>query len=187
MSEPTFMTLAELESRLDEICLSPKNDGALELIVRRPQTDKREILPEATLDVVEGLMGDNWKARGSSSTPDQSANPDMQITVMNSRVIALLARDKARWPLAGDQLFIDLHLGIDHLPPGTQLGIGSAIIEISAPPHTGCKKFLARFGPEALQFVNSPEGRQLRLRGLNARIVRSGVIRVGDRAKKLAL
>jgi MOSC domain-containing protein YiiM len=105
---------------------------------------------------------------------------------MDSRVIALIARgDKSRWPLAGDQLFIDLHLGQDHLPPGTQLAIGSAVIEITAPPHTGCKKFLARFGQDALQFVNSPLGKELRLRGLNARIVRSGVIHSGDRARKL--
>jgi MOSC domain-containing protein YiiM len=99
---------------------------------------------------------------------------------MNSRVIALLAGDKERWPLAGDQLYVDLDLSVDNLPPGTRLNFGSAVVEVSDRPHTGCKKFAARFGLDALQFVNSPQGKQLRLRGLHARVVQPGVIRVGD-------
>ena len=186
MSEPIHKTLAELESGMEEILRSPMDDGVLKLIVRRPQTGEREILPAAELDVSEGLIGDNWITRGNSSTPPQPPKLDMQLTVMNSRVIALLAREKNRWPLAGDQLFVDLNLSVETMPPGTQLGVGAAIIEITAPPHTGCKKFMARFGPDAVQFVNSPVGKQLRLRGLNARVVRSGVIRVGDKAKRLS-
>jgi hypothetical protein len=186
MKEAAHLTTAELESGLAEIRQSPKDEGILELIVRRPRTGEREILQMAELDATEGLIGDSWKTRGSSSTPDKSPNRDMQLTLMNSRVIALLAREKSRWPLAGDQLFIDLDLSIDALPPGTQLALGSAVIEITAAPHTGCKKFTARFGMEAVQFVNSPMGKRLRLRGLNARIVRSGVISVGDRIKRIS-
>ncbi|HXJ76584.1 MAG TPA: MOSC domain-containing protein, partial [Candidatus Dormibacteraeota bacterium] len=132
-----------------------------------------------------GLIGDNWKARGSRSTPDGSANPEMQLNVMNARVIELLAQDKERWALAGDQLFVDFDLSQINAPPGTRLALGSTVIEISALPHTGCQKFRARFGPAALRFVNSPEGRQLRLRGVNARIIQPGVVRVGDVVKKL--
>jgi hypothetical protein len=178
-------TNEELEAGLNEIRESPKETGWLRLIVRRPQTEKREVLEEAHLDLAEGLVGDNWKERGSSRTPDRSANPDMQLTVMNVRVIALLAREKELWPWAGDQLFVDLDLSAENLPAGTQLALGSAVIEVTAPPHTGCRKFEARFGTEALKFVNSPEGKALRLRGLNAKIVRPGTIRVGDAAKKL--
>ncbi|HZV36794.1 MAG TPA: MOSC domain-containing protein, partial [Verrucomicrobiae bacterium] len=130
----------------------------------------------------DGLAGDNWKLRGSS---EKAPNPAMQITVMNSRAIALVAGDKSNWPLAGDQLYVDLDLSIDNLPPGAQLAIGAAIIEISPHPHTGCKKFLARFGEDAVQFVNSPQGKQLWLRGLNARIVQPGTIRIGDKVRKL--
>jgi MOSC domain-containing protein YiiM len=173
--------MAELEAGLDEIRRSPKDGGLLEMIVRRPRTGEREILEAAELDLKEGLVGDNWKARGSSGTPDGSPHPELQLTLMNSRVIALVAREKARWPLAGDQLFIDLDLSAENLPPGTQLNLGSAVIEITACPHTGCKKFVERFGSEAVKFVNSPGGNQLHLRGLNARIVRPGIIRAGEK------
>lgn len=179
------MTLAELEAGLDAIRQSPKEAGVLELIVRRPKSGEREVLPEGTLDLAEGLVGDNWRSRGSSTTRDGSANPDFQITLMNSRVIALVAQAKDRWRLAGDQLFIDLDLSAENLPPGTQLAIGSAVLEMTPPPHTGCKKFKARFGEDALRFVNSPLGRQLQLRGVNATVIGPGVIRIGDRVKKL--
>lgn len=179
------LTLAELEAGLDEIRRSPRNSGALEMITRRPRTGEREILEVAELSVTDGLAGDNWRTRGDSGAPDWSANPELQLTLMNSRVIALMAREKARWPLAGDQLFIDLDLSADNLPPGTQLSMGSAIIEITAYPHTGCKKFVARFGPDAMKFVNSTNGKRLGLRGLNARILKSGMIRVGEMASVL--
>jgi hypothetical protein len=185
MAEAKHLTMAELEAGLDEIHRSPKDGGVLELIVRRPQSNEREILNEAELSREEGLVGDDWKSRGSSHTADGSADPEMQLTIMNSRVIALLAGDKERWPLAGDQLFVDMDLSDENLPPGTRLAIGSAVIEITEPPHTGCKKFMTRFGLDALKFVNSSEGRQLHLRGINARVAESGRVRTGDVARKV--
>ena len=157
----------------------------MELIVRRAQTDVREILDEAELDLDAGLVGDNWSTRRSGSTADGLANPDRQLTIMNARVIALVAQEKERWPLAGDQLFIDLDLSTSNVPPGTRLALGSAMIEVTAPPHIGCKKFSGRFGVEALRFINSPEGKQLQLRGVNAKVVQPGLIRVGDMARKM--
>jgi hypothetical protein len=180
-----YLTTEELEAGLEDIYLSPKNDGRIEMIVRRPEVEKREILLEAKLDLVEGLVGDNWKARGSMSTPDGSAHPEMQINIMNSRVIKLLAQEKERWQLAGDQLFIDMDLSVENLPAGTRLELGSAVLEVTAKPHTGCKKFAARFGQEAIKFVNSPLGKELHLRGINARVVQSGVIQTGDIVKKI--
>lgn len=181
----THLTMEALEVGVAAVYQSPKDDGVLQLIVRRPQTEEREILEEGTLDLVEGLVGDNWRTRGSSRTVDGSAHPDMQLNIMNSRMIELVAQDKGRWHLAGDQLFLDLDLSEENLPPGTRLALGSAIIEVTAEPHTGCKKFVARFGADAMKFVNSPVGKQLRLRGLNAKVVQPGIIRLGDRAKKL--
>jgi hypothetical protein len=177
--------MEELEAGLDEIRRSPKDGGVLELIVRRPLVDAREVLEEGELHLSEGLVGDSWKLRGSSRTPDGSAHPDMQLNVMNARAIALVARERHRWPLAGDQLYVDLDLSDENLPPGTRLSIGSAVIEVTPQPHTGCKKFVSRFGLDAMKFVNSPVGRRLRLRGLNARVVRPGRVRVGDAVKKL--
>jgi MOSC domain-containing protein YiiM len=175
----------ELEAGLENILLAPRDDGSLELIVRRPGVGQREALAVGELDPAEGLVGDNWKVRGSPRTPDGSAHPDKQINIMSSRVIALVAQEKGRWQLAGDQLFIDLDLSDDNLPPGTRLAIGSSVIEVTDQPHTGCKKFEQRFGQDAMQFVNSPLGKRLHLRGINARIVQRGVIRVGDVVRKL--
>ena len=179
------LTMEELEAGLDEIRRAPKDEGVLRLIVRRPQIEEREVLQEGELHPVEGLVGDCWKTRGSSSTADGSAHPDMQLNIMNARVIALVAQDKDRWQLAGDQLYIDMDLSAENLPAGTQLAIGSAVIEVTPPPHTGCKKFVSRFGLDAMKFVNSAVGRELHLRGINARVIQPGVIRVGQVAKKL--
>lgn len=179
------LTTAELEAGIATIAQAPKDGGVLALIVRRPQSEDREVLTEGQLDLVEGLVGDNWRTRGSSRTADGSAHPDMQLNIMNARAIDLIAQDKERWQLAGDQLFLDMDISAENLPPGTRLALGSAIIEVTPEPHTGCKKFVARFGLDAMLFVNSPVGKALRLRGLNAKVVQPGVIRVGDVAKKL--
>jgi hypothetical protein len=185
MADATPMAAAELAAGLKQIQDAPKDDGILEMIVRRPQVDERAVTAEGDLDPGCGLLGDSWKVRYNSRSPDGLPDPDKQITVMNSRAIALIARTKERWPLAGDQLFVDMDLGITNLPAGTRIAIGSAIIEVTPAPHTGCQKFLARFGLDAHKFVNSPLGRQLNLRGINARVIRAGTIRVGDLAKKL--
>jgi len=185
MADAKHLTMAELEAGLDAIRESPKDEGFIAMIVRRPKVDAREVLEEGELDLVEGLVGDTWKVRRSSRTPDGAAHPDMQLNIMNARVIALLAREKDRWSLAGDQLFIDMDVSSENLPPGTRLALGSAVIEVTDQPHTGCKKFEARFGLDALKFVNSPLGRQLQLRGLNAKVTQPGVIRVGDFVKKI--
>jgi hypothetical protein len=185
MVEVVHLTTEALEAGLDEIRRSPKDSGELKLIVRRPQTEAREVLEQGELTLADGLAGDNWKTRGSTRTPDGSAHPDMQLNIINARLIALLAQSAERWQLAGDQLVLDLDLSRANLPPGARLALGSAIIEITAQPHTGCHKFASRFGVEALKFVNSPLGRELCLRGVNARVVQEGVIRVGDVARKL--
>lgn len=179
------LTMTELEGGMDYIRQSPKESGVLRMIVRRPRDDEREVVESAELELSEGLVGDNWKARGSKHMPDGSANPNAQITVMNARAIELVAQGQKRWSLAGDQLFIDMDLGDENLPAGTQLAIGSAIIEVTAQPHTGCRKFSDRFGVDAMKFVNSPEGKRLRLRGVNARVVHAGSLHVGDVVKKL--
>ena len=179
------LTISELEAGLDEIGRAPKDGGAVEMIVRRPEIGEREILQEGALDLVDGLVGDSWKIRSSKRTTDGTPHPDMQLNLMNSRVVALLAQDPGRWPLAGDQLYVDLDLSEGNLPVGTRLTIGSAVIEVTAEPHTGCAKFVERFGVDATKFVNSRERKHLHLRGINARVVRPGAVRVGDTVTKL--
>jgi MOSC domain-containing protein YiiM len=181
----SHVTAEELEAGVDDIGRAPADEGSVELIVRRPEVGEREVLDEALLDVEEGLVGDGWRSRGSRRTADGSAHPDMQLTLMNARAIALIARDRDRWPLAGDQLYVDFDLSVDNLPAGTRLAIGEAVIELTEVPHTGCAKFSARFGTDALKFVNKSPGRELRLRGANARIVEPGTVRVGDAVSKI--
>jgi MOSC domain-containing protein YiiM len=175
---------SELEAGLGHVRAAPREEGTVELIVRRPAVDEREVVTEAELDVDDGLVGDNWRARGRSGGR-RPPNPDTQITVMRSRAVARAAGERDRWPLAGDQLYVDLDLSGENLPPGTRLAIGTAVIEVTAEPHTGCKKFAARFGLETLEAFNSPEGRALNLRGINTRVLQPGAVRVGDAVRKL--
>jgi len=177
----------ELEAGLDDLRAAPKERGRLELIARRPQNTVREVLDVAVLDRRGGLVGDNWLARGSRLTPDGRADAAKQLTLMNARATALVAGPRDRWALAGDQLYVDFDLSEANIGPGTELAIGPVLIEISDLPHLGCAKFATRFGIDALRFVNSPAGRSLRLRGVNARIVRPGTIRTGDPVRKVAV
>ncbi len=169
---------------LGQIRGSPQDNGRLVLIVRRPAIGERERPAEAVLDRAAGLAGDNWLARGSTSTPDGSADWQRQVTVMNARVAELVAGGTDRMPLAGDQLYLDLDLSVGNLPPGSLVAVGQAVLEVSEAPHLGCAKFVERFGAEAMRFVNSRLGRQLRLRGMNARVVVPGAVRLGDLAVK---
>lgn len=177
--------LTGLEESLDHMREAPADGGTVELIVRRPAEDEREVLTEAYLDAHDGLEGDTWRARGSRHTPDGGPNPEAQLTLMNARAAAAIAGERERWALAGDQIYVDLDISRANLPPGSRVQIGSAVIEFSEAPHTGCAKFSARFGNDALRFVNSPTGRELRLRGANCRVVKAGTVRAGDAIRKL--
>jgi hypothetical protein len=168
---------AELLAALPTIERSPRERGTVELIVRRPRKGQREVLDAARLDVDEGLVGDRW-ALGKRRRVEQ-------LTVINSRLVALLAQTRDRWPLAGDQLYVDFDLSAEHLPPGTRVAIGAAEIEVSPEPHMGCRLFAERYGRDAQRFVGSEVGLALQLRGINAWVVESGEVRVGDDVRAL--
>jgi hypothetical protein len=178
------LTMAEIEAAVAEAGPSPADNGSLEMIVIRPEDEQRQVLDQAQLDPEEGLIGDNWRARGSRRTDDGGAHPDMQITLMNSRIIGTLAGDRDRWPLAGDQLFVDIDVSSENLPVGQRFTVGEALLEITAIPHTGCAKFTERYGSAAIRYVNSPEGRAARRRGVYAKVIRAGSIRTGDKVEK---
>ena len=181
-------TTDELEAALDQLRGSPSDEGVVELIVRRPAVDERELLDEAELSAEVGVVGDTWRDRGSRHTPDGSAETNRQLTIMNARAIALFAGDdRTRWAEAGDQLFVDINLSDDNLPAGSRLQLGTAVVEVTAEPHNGCAKFAERFGIDAARFVNSPPGKELHLRGINVRVVQGGTVRAGDLAKKVSV
>src|SRR5919204_1191244 len=177
--EAVAATVDHLEAGLDDVRAAPSDEGTVELVVRRPSVDEREMLDEGDLDPAGGLVGDSWSRRG------RSPNPKAQLTLMNARATALVAGERERWPLAGDQLYVDLDLSGANLPPGTRLAIGSAIVEVTDGPHLGCGKFTARYGADARDLVNSPGGVALNRRGINTRIVQSGTVRRGDVVRKL--
>ncbi len=183
LSAMRHVELAALEAGVAEIRRSPTEAGSVELIVCRPAENEREVLSSAQLDPVEGLVGDCWRTRGSRAT-DGAAHRDLQLTLMSARAAALVARTRDRWALAGDQLYVDLDLSAANLPAGTRLAVGSAVIEVTSQPHHGCGKFAKRFGVDALRFVNSDIGRELNLRGVNAKIVTAGTLRTGDAIRK---
>jgi hypothetical protein len=185
MTTGRHLSTEELVQGLDTILQSPKDEGALQLIVRRPEVDQRESIATGRLDISESLVGDNWRERGSRHMPDGAADPDMQLNIMNARVAEVVANGLERRKLAGDQLYLDMDLSSGNLPPGTRLALGEAIVEVTEPPHTACKKFAARFGTEAVVFVNSGLGKTQNFRGICAKVVQSGDIHVGDIARKV--
>ena len=178
--DPFHQPLEVLESKLDWIREAPRDEGILQLIVRRPESGAREEMKSADLSLTEGLVGDSWNARPSRRSADGGPHPDMQLNIMSARAADAVASAADRWSLAGDQLFVDMDLSEESLPPGTLLEIGDAVIEVTAEPHTGCANFSRRFGAGARKFVNSEAGSALKLRGINAKVVQPGTITVGD-------
>ena len=168
---------------LADIAAAPRGRGTLVRIVRRPGPGEREIVDEARLDTVHGLEGDDWFTRGSSRTPDGSANPHSQVTLISTRVLRAIEPDQSRWPLAGDQLYVDFDLSIDALPAGSRIAVGEAVLVVSEQPHTGCAKFSDRFGVDALRWISTPEGKARRMRGMNTRVLVAGIVRAGDEVR----
>lgn len=170
----SVIDMVDLRAALPRLAASPRDVGTVELIVRRPVVDQREVMPSAHITAGHGMDGDRWGSRERRAT-------HTEITLMNARSVDLLAGGEVgRWPLAGDQLYVDFDLSIEHLPPGARIRVGSVLLEVSDRPHTGCTKFSARFGDAALEFVNSEEGLALRLRGMNTRVIEGGTVETGD-------
>ena len=178
-------TTTDLDAALPLVTSAPRDVGRVELLVRRPAEDQREVVDIIGLTPETGMDGDTWATRPSSRTPDKAAHPDMQLTLMNARFVSVVAGPRERWPLAGDQVYVEFDLSHEHLPAGTRLALGDAVIEITDQPHTGCAKFTQRFGLDAMRFVNSELGLANRLRGANAKVVAPGVVRVGDAITRL--
>lgn len=182
MTTHTFKTREELDSSIEHVRASPGDTGSVELIVCRPLEGQRAVLPKAEVNTEDGLVGDSWKARGYKNGP---ANLEMQINIMNSRATAALEDDRKRWPLAGDQFYVDFDLSKKNLPAGSRIQVGTAILEVTPEPHLGCKKFAEHFGKDAVMWVNSDEGKALNLRGINAKVIKAGEVNTGDSIRKL--
>ncbi len=182
---PSETTARDLDRHLERVFSSPRDAAPLELLVARPAPGERLVLGEAVLDPEHGLVGDGWLVRGSRAMPDHAANPAAQLTLMSTRVLAAIEPDRSRWPLAGDQLYLDLDLSRENLPAGTRLTVGTAVLEATDLPHTGCLQFSARFGADALRWISTPAGLAARTRGMYVRIITAGTVRVGDVVRRV--
>ena len=183
-TEDLKLLLDELNEGLPEIRQSPKENGILKAIVIRTEENQRISPTQCHLSPELGLENDHWAKSSWLSLPDGSPHPEVQVTIVNARAIALIAQQESRWSLAGDNLYVDLDLSRENLPCGQRLSIGSVVLEVTDRTHSGCNKFAKRFGKDAMKFVNSPEGRRLNLRGIYAKIVQAGNVKVGDEVWK---
>lgn len=181
-----YLTFSEIEARLNWVLAAPGDVGRVDALVIRPAVDQRESLTTVMFSPQQGVVGDNWLTSCWKKLPSGESDPSVQVAIMNARMIEALTSDQSRWPLAGDQLFVDFDLSVHNLPVGDRLQVGAAVLEITAEPHRGCSKFKKRFGPDALAFVNSKQGDAHRLRGVYARIVSTGEVSVGDGIRKVS-
>ena len=181
---PKHLTLAELQTQLPAILDSPKDEGVLRGIVIRPGPGERRDADSCEISLAGGVHGDHWAKGCWKSTAAGLPHPDVQICIMNARCIAVIAQERENWLPAGDNFFTDMDLTPDNMPPGQRLAVGSAIIEITDTAHNGCASFIARYGRDACLFVNTGEGKRLRLRGIYARVVQDGRVSIGDRVSK---
>ena len=181
----TYQTTEQLEAGMAGVLDAPSAEGPVRLVVRRPGRGQREILAEGQLDTELGLVGDDWINRPGMNRDTPS--PYAQVTVMNARVAELISGDPdpASWAQCGDQLYVDLDISEANMPPGTRIGVGAAVLEVQSEPHTGCVQFRSWWGGDALRHISTEQGQALRMRGVNTRVVQSGIVRPGDRARKL--
>jgi len=164
--------LDALEAGLRSLPALPRTGGRVVLICRRTPDGSRETPARTELTFADGVPGDDWSRR-------PPRDPEAQLAVMCAPVAELIANGQ---PLVvfGDNLFVDLDLSNASLPTGTRLRVGGAVVEVTPKPHNGCSKFHARFGADALRFVQAKPTRDRNLRGIYWKVIEPGAVAVGD-------
>jgi hypothetical protein len=177
-------TRAEIEAGIGPVLQSPAEGAAVEALFSRPAPGKRLDLPALEVSVSGGIAGDHWSLGCWKTLPDGSPDPDVQVSLMNRRMLHLIAGARDNWARAGNNIIVDMDLSIDNLPIGQRLRVGTAELEIGPVANTGCDFFIERYGRDACVFVNTGIAKQKRLRGVYARVVKDGQIRIGDIIRK---
>ncbi len=181
----TPATGAELKAALGHIRAAPADGAAVEMLCLRPGYGERRFVDEITVTRDQGIPGERWQTQPWLRLDDGSPHPGIQISILSRRVLDLVWRDRENTVHPGDTFVADMDLSEDNLPVGQILQAGSAHLQVSDVFNNGCVKWKTRYGVPALEWINLPDHRALRLRGILCRVLRDGVIRNGDRLKKL--
>ena len=167
---------------------SPRDNGVVKLLVIRPETHVRTLPNAVVVSVEQGVVGDKWEAECTIKLENGKSNPDLQIAIINTKVIKEIAQsdfDMDRLALAGDNIYADLNLCEENMPVGQQIQIGNTLLEVTPFPHFGCKKFSERYSVEDLKVVNSTAGKPQHLRGIYVKVIKNGSISIGESIKKI--
>ncbi|MFT5632095.1 MAG: hypothetical protein ACI9HB_003282 [Gammaproteobacteria bacterium] len=182
-SEPIasgHVRLAECEDALSTILAAPKSGAIVEQLCLRPGFSERSFPELLELTVAGGIIGERWTKAPWLTLSDGTPDPRIQVSILSKRVMDLCWRDRENTHHPGDTMIVDMDLGVENLPNGTRLGIGSAVVEVSDKFNTACIKWQGRYGAESLRWLNLRKNRDYRLRGILCRIVQDGVVRLGD-------
>lgn len=181
----TFKTIDELNGELPHILKAPKDEGVIHKLCYRPGFRKRTFVDELSLSVADGVKGDRWKEFGWLKLPDGSADPRIQVCVLQKRVLDCVWREGDSVDYPGDTMIVDMDMSEANLPTGTRLQVGSAIIEVSDVFNDACTKWSARYGKESREWINVPDNVPLRLRGILCRVVQDGSVKLSDLMRKI--
>lgn len=173
-------TMDELLAATPSILDAPKDRAEISMLCLRPGYNQRRFVDHIDVSPEEGIPGERWSTRPWLTLPDGAAHPGIQVCILSKRVLDLVWRDRATTPHPGDTFIVDMDLSEDNLPDGQLLQAGSAVLRVSEVFNDGCVKWKARYGADAKDWVNLPEYRAARLRGILCSVEQAGRIANGD-------
>lgn len=179
------ITMAELMAALPDVLAAPKDDAPILQLCFRPGYNQRRFPEALELTRARGIPGERFETAPWARLPDGTGDPRIQVSILPRRVLDLVWRDRDGTPHPGDTVIADLDTTEANLPVGTLLQAGTALLRVSDLFNDGCVKWKVRYGRDAKDWIVQPGHEPLRLRGVLCAVERDGVMRVGDRLRKV--
>ena len=179
-----FATFELLSARRSWVLDAPKDNAPILTLCVRPAEGERRFVQTMQLDPERGVVGDRWLTKTWMRLSDGRPDPRIQVCIMGSRLLELVRREGADSMYPGDNVIADMDFSEANLPVGQHLQLGTAIIEVSDVFNSACSKWQQRYGADALTWINLPENKPHRLRGILARVVRAGEVHLTDSIRK---